>query len=289
MRNRASPTRTLSIDHLGGRRPAYTLIELLIVIALIGLLMAMLMPSLKRSMQLASSTACQSNLRELYRSLTMYRIDNSGWFPLPEEPSSESARPTENGSWFVKLHPTYMTDPLLLTCPDDPFGYRMADDRSQLRDPAVADFSSYGMNSFIMGVGGGYLAFADRYQPTRPHDTILAADLGPDRVRRTRRRPASPGPTRNHSLMLWTDGFDPFSGMPSDPWVTTRHSHGINMLTLTGGVRDVRTTDILRSPIRNYYDNCAAGGCTLCRELKLFHYSFAKDHLYWWTGQLPLE
>ena len=280
-------TRAAFKSHAVAQRRAYTLIELLVVVALIGLLISMLLPSLKRSMELASSTACQSNLRELYRSLTMYRIENDGWIPVPEMASGVAQSRPENGSWFAKLHPTYLPDPLVLSCPEDPYRYRLADDRTQLRDPSVADFSSYGMNSFILSVGNGYLAHADRYQPTRPHDTILVADLGPDRMPRQSYSSRLHGPQRNRSMMMWTDGFDPFSGMPANPWVTTRHSHGINMLTLTGVVRGVQTTDILRSRIRKFYDNCAAGGCTLCSPLKQFHYSFAKDHLYWWTGPLP--
>ena len=283
-----TPTRAANMSHAVAQRRAYTLIELLVVVALMGLLISMLLPSLKRSMELASSTACQSNLRELYRSLTMYRIENDGWIPVPEDPSGVASRPGYE-PWFVKLYPTYLPDPLVLSCPEDPYRYRLADDRTQLRDPSVADFSSYGMNSFILSVGHGYLAHADRYQPTRPHDTILVADLGPDRLPRRSRSTPLQGPRRNRSMMMWTDGFDPFSGLPANPWVTTRHGHGINMLTLTGVVRGVETTDILRSPIRKFYDNCAAGGCTLCSPLKQFHYSFARDHLYWWTGPLPAK
>ena len=289
MHDGLTPTRAAIKSHAVARRRAYTLIELLVVIALIGLLISMLLPSLKRSMELASSTACRSNLRELYRSLTMYRIENDGWIPVPGGSSGVASGRPENEAWFAKLYPTYLPDPLVLSCPEDPYRYRLADDRTQLRDPSVADFSSYGMNSFILSVGNGYLAHADRYQPKRPHDTILVADLGPDRLSGRPRSGPLQGPRRNRSMMAWTDGFDPYSGLPANPWVTTRHSHGINMLTLTGVVRGVKTTDILRSPIRKFYDNCAAGGCTLCSPLKQFHYSFARDHLYWWTGPLPAQ
>lgn len=289
MHDGLTPTRAAAKSHTVARRRAYTLIELLVVVALIGLLISMLLPSLKRSMELASSTACRSNLRELYRSLTMYRIENDGWIPISKVASAAASGRPENEAWFAKLYPTYLSDPLVLSCPEDPYRYRLADDRTQLRDPSVADFSSYGMNSFILSVGNGYLAHADRYQPTRPHDTILVADLGPDRLSGRSRSGPLQGPRRNRSMMTWTDGFDPYSGLPANPWVTTRHSHGINMLTLTGVVRGVQTTDILRSPIRKFYDSCAAGGCTLCSPLKQFHYSFARDHLYWWTGRLPAK
>jgi hypothetical protein len=68
-----------------------------------------------------------------------------------------------------------------------------------------------------------------------------------------------------------------------------RHNRGINILTYSGGVRDVGTVDLLRSPIQRHYTNCAAGGCAMCNELGWFHYSFAQHHLYWWTGPTPKE
>ena len=279
-----------------GRRPARrasTLIELLVVIAMIGMLITMLLPSLRRSMDLASTTVCQYNLRELGHCLTLYRIENKGWLPSVDASESVVAARSDvsqNDAWFVKMFPTYLQDPQILTCPEDPFGYRLLTDRSRMLDPAVADYPSYGINNFIMTAGSGFLANVDRYQPTRPLDTILIADLGPDNVSRRRRTSTElVGPSRNSSLMTWGDGFDPFSGIAANPWLTTRHNHGINVLTLAGGIRGVRTLDMLRSPIRRHYVDCAAGGCTLCGELGLFHYSFAREHLYWWTGPAPVE
>lgn len=269
------------------RRGASTLIELLIVMAMIGLLITMLIPSLKRSMDLARAAVCQHNLREIGQSLTMYRIEHDGWLPMAEPVAGVAASGRENTAWFAQLHPTYLPDPVVLTCPMDPFAYRMVQSRTSVRDAAVADYPSYGMNSFIMSAGGGFLANVDRYQPRRPLDTILVADLGPDVVRYGQFSQSGNGPARNRSLMMWGDGLDPFSGIAANPWVTTRHNHGINVLTLAGGVRNVKTSGLLNSPIRRFYDNCAAGGCTLCNDLTLFHYSFAKKNLFWWTGRTP--
>ncbi|MEK7731298.1 MAG: hypothetical protein AAB363_05525 [Planctomycetota bacterium] len=280
-------------DHLflrarsGAARRASTLIELLVVFAIIGFLLSLLIPSLKRSTDMASATVCRHHLRELGRSLDMYRMENDGWLPVTAPVMSNPLKREDPEPWFGKLYPTYLPDPMVLRCPKDPFGYRMASVSSRIRDPVVADFASYGLNNFIMTIGGGRLAHIDRNAPRRPLDTILAADLGPDIGGAASRGGTVVGPSRNDSLLMWGDGYDPFAETATSPWVTTRHGHGIHMLTLAGGVRDVRTKDILRAPIQKSYPRCAAGGCTLCIELKLYHYSFAKDQLFWWTGPVP--
>jgi type II secretory pathway pseudopilin PulG len=292
------------------RRSASTLIELLVVIAIIALLISILLPSLKRSMDLASATMCQYHLREIGHGIMMYRYDNKGWLPVSESKLPQGTQSVtagvdvagigtieeeihENESWFVKLFPTYLQDPGILACPDDPYGFRITRARNRLREPAVADFASYGLNDFILTVNGGILANLDRHRPDRLSETILLCDLGPDEMRfsaQQRSRTGSGyGPLRNRGMTAWDDSFDPYSGRPANPWVTSRHSHGINIVTVGGSVRHVRTDDLIREPILREYPKCAAGDCPLCKELKWFHYTFAKFRLFWWTGSIPKD
>lgn len=63
------------------RRGGFTLIELLVVIAIIGLLLTILMPSLWRARGQPKSVSCQSNLRQLGVSMTMYASDSRSRFP----------------------------------------------------------------------------------------------------------------------------------------------------------------------------------------------------------------
>jgi len=270
----------------------------MVVIAIIALLISVLLPSLRRSLSLASATVCQYNLKEMGTTIRMYRYENDGWLPVvdpqPEASAVASvdagpdAKPDKNTAWFTKLFPTYLQDAAILACPDDPYGYRMNEARNRLLDPLVANYPSYGINSFLLNFGGGMLADLDRYRPERPAETILMCDLGPDEINYDNPRSvATRGPLRNSSLVMWGDGFDPFSGFASRPWVTSRHDHGINALSLSGAVRHVKTDAMLRTPIRRYYANCAAGNCPLCKKLGWFHYSFARDRLFWWTGPTP--
>jgi type II secretory pathway pseudopilin PulG len=267
-----------------------TLIELLVVISMIGFLIALLIPSLKRSVNLASSTICQHNLKQLGTSLLMYTTENDGWLPVTKvvESAAASAEP-ESPSWFAMLFPTYMPDPMLMRCPSDPFGNRMEQYRDNIDDPEAANAVSYGLNQFIMTAGGGYLANVERRHPKRPAQTILVADLGPDDMRYEERTRETSGPGRNGSLVAWGGGWDPYSDTPKSSWLTRRHGHGIHVLALDSSVHDVASDRILRSPVKRFYANCKAGGCALCNELSTPHYSFAKDHLYWWTGTIPAE
>ncbi len=283
-------TRKLYLTNGGMAKRATTLIELLVVIAIIGILVTVLLPSLGRSMQMASSTVCKHNLRTVYQSLSLYRLENDGWLPAKVEAPSPLASGSRPDVWFLKLFPNYLGDPLALTCPEDPYRYRMAQSADLMNDPHAADYPSYGINSFMMTADGGKLADLDHHYPSRPLDTILVADMGPDAgFNASDTASNSRGPRRNDGLLNWDDGYDALSLEMADPWLVTRHGRGINILTLGGGVRQARTDDVMRTEIRWRYDDCAAGGCTLCNRgiaNRLFHYSFAKDRLYWWTGPI---
>ncbi len=276
------------------RRRASSLIELLVVIAIIAMLFGMLLPSLKRSVSLANSTVCQFNLREIGQMLRVYRAEYDGWLPVskPIQPSVVAQANSEPDVWFMRLYPDYLADLSFMSCPEDPFRFRMEEIAHSPDHSEIADYASYGINSFIMTGGKGMLAHVERFEPSKPGDTILLADLGPDAVHGSPRSgggdSGAVGHVRNQSLLAWGDGYDIFDGM-SKPWLTTRHNggYGINMLTLDGGLRRVRTVNQLRRPILDHYDDCDEGGCTLCKELRLYHYSFASDRLFWYTGALP--
>jgi prepilin-type N-terminal cleavage/methylation domain-containing protein/prepilin-type processing-associated H-X9-DG protein len=59
------------------RKPGFTLVELLTVIAIVGVLVALLMPALQRARESARSSQCKSNLRQIGLALTRY-LDQQG-------------------------------------------------------------------------------------------------------------------------------------------------------------------------------------------------------------------
>jgi len=64
------------------RRKAFTLVELLVVIGIIAVLIAMLLPALKKAREAALSVNCLSNMRQCYIGFQMYMNDNNGLIPL---------------------------------------------------------------------------------------------------------------------------------------------------------------------------------------------------------------
>ena len=61
-------------------RRGFTLIELLVVVALIGILIALLMPALNSARRHAQRVKCMSNVRSIGLAFQMYANENRGWF-----------------------------------------------------------------------------------------------------------------------------------------------------------------------------------------------------------------
>jgi prepilin-type N-terminal cleavage/methylation domain-containing protein/prepilin-type processing-associated H-X9-DG protein len=79
----------------GGR--GFTLIEMLVVIGILAVLIALLVPALRRAREQANSVTCQSNLRQIYNGFVLYAQEFDDRIP----PTGNCA--TFGGGWFRYL------------------------------------------------------------------------------------------------------------------------------------------------------------------------------------------
>ncbi len=90
------------------KRGAFSLIELLVVIGIIGVLLGLLLPAMRRARLQAQCVACQSNMRQIGQAMIAYSIENRGWLFPPDNGLDVPL----NQRWFlVVLKPTPPKDP----------------------------------------------------------------------------------------------------------------------------------------------------------------------------------
>jgi prepilin-type N-terminal cleavage/methylation domain-containing protein len=96
---------------------AFTLIELLGVIAIIAMLAALLLPVLSRAKERGRTAACLSNLHQLGIALQIYVDENHNHLPVMYDKSTNAAAPSLPSVDTVLA--SQLGSPKILRCPSD--------------------------------------------------------------------------------------------------------------------------------------------------------------------------
>jgi prepilin-type N-terminal cleavage/methylation domain-containing protein/prepilin-type processing-associated H-X9-DG protein len=93
-----------------GRRGAFTLVELLVTIAIIALLGALLLPALSGAKYHAKNATCRNNLRQISVALALYTTTH-GFFPPARGFLPPGSAPAPDLEWmsYLDLTKTYLT------------------------------------------------------------------------------------------------------------------------------------------------------------------------------------
>ena len=198
---RPTPRQTSPVSRQAQR--AFTLIELLSVIAIVGILAAILIPTLSHVREAARSSDCSSNLRQIGVAFQLYAADNRGLYPAPRSPSYTGSYSANNpppganpslNNWQVEISRYIIRDQNLTQikntgavsniahCPSYDL---LFPDVSKLTNYSNYSTAGYGMNfnlnvgGFNINGGGGGFTISTRFPAAslnNPASSVLVGD-----------------------------------------------------------------------------------------------------------------
>ena len=136
MRSRRATVSGPSVQTSGKHSQAFSLVELLVVVAIVGALAAVIMPTISVVRARAQSSQCQSNLRQLHGGCMAYAANHGGWLPPSQDDGGV-------GAWWKQIYPDYIDSPSVFVCPLDETG-GISDANAQLEGNGKLSYGAMG-------------------------------------------------------------------------------------------------------------------------------------------------
>jgi prepilin-type N-terminal cleavage/methylation domain-containing protein/prepilin-type processing-associated H-X9-DG protein len=171
MKNFENKSIIKSMEIFKNIKRAFTIVEFLIVMAIISILSSILLPLLSKARDRARKAVCMNNLRQIYISLSMYLNDYDEYFPCADDPVSLNPYYwLWMGRGWRKILMPYIKkninekDPSILYCPSDrtapkkwestSYGYSMSFYHSSEQINMMNDKSyTYDINKIMPSIG----------------------------------------------------------------------------------------------------------------------------------------
>ncbi len=154
------------------RWTAFTLVEMLVVIAIIAILAGLLLPAIARARDKARQISCRNNLRQLSLAFSLYHGDFRDQFPAPGSKWQFGPQP-EDWIWWQQDREVEKSavliglgefKPVLFTCPADGDAKRLQAEEELADDPYRYSYAltSYDLTSVGMNPGMSTIITKDR-------------------------------------------------------------------------------------------------------------------------------
>ena len=251
----------------------FTLVELLVSIAILGILAALLLSAVAQVKKKAFEASCKSNLHQWGVAWINYTSDNNDYF------SSGISVWWARGEWLAALRNTYGKSPDLLLCPS----------ATRRRGPGDAERQVSSFDASAVDYGGPTTAWAAPLPETNRSPPILISSYGmniwaynpPPNVTSIQGRPTAlnwrqinvPDPSRTPLFgdAMWRGGGPVAADAPpafNGQWLgveaemnhfaIARHQKGINLLFFDGSVRHEQARDLWGLPWNRQFDTSYA-------------------------------